>query len=217
MPVCQPSCNACDLEEKRMTIERRRLRRCSAHGLATLAIGGVFAALACTIEPTFAQQQPATPNAAGKAKQPPSAANAPPPQGPEGIWIDHTGRGAVAIEPCTTGEPGLCGRIVWMQEPRDKAGQLLRDTQNESRKLRDRPICGLQIIGNLKPMRDGSWDGGWIYDPEQGERFDVELRLRAPNVLQVKGYKGLKFLSETFQWKRAETALVPCPPANGPV
>jgi uncharacterized protein (DUF2147 family) len=193
-------------------IERLRPWRCSAHRLATFAV----LALACASGPSLAQQ-PATSKTAGKAEQPPAAANPPAPPGPVGIWIDHTGRGAIAIETCSTGQVGLCGRIVWMQQPLDKAGQPLRDKLNEDRRLRDRPICGLQVIGDLKPMRDGSWDRGWIYDPEQGESFDVELRLREPNVLQVKGYKGLKFLSETFQWRRAEAPPTPaCPPAAGP-
>jgi uncharacterized protein (DUF2147 family) len=117
-----------------------------------------------------------------------------------GVWIDHTGRGAVEIAPCPE---GLCGRIVWLQQPNDQSGQLLRDEKNEDRSKRSQPICGLQIIGGLKLQSDGSWDNGWIYDPDQGERFDVELRLRAPDQLQVKGYKGVKFLSETYQWKRA--------------
>lgn len=131
---------------------------------------------------------------------------------PVGVWIDHTGRGAVEIAQCG---PGLCGRIVWMKQPLDKAGRPLRDSMNENVRLRDRSICGLQVIGGVQPMRDGSWDRGWIYDPEQGESFDVELRLRAPDVLQVKGYKGLKFLSETYQWRRAVELPQPsCPPPS---
>lgn len=141
--------------------------------------------------------------ALGQQTRPPAA---PAPSGPEGIWIDHTGRGAVEILPCAE---ALCGRIVWLKEPNDKSGQPLRDARNEDRTKRSQPICGLQILGNLKRQRDGSWDNGWIYDPDQGERFDVELRLRGPDVLQVKGYKGLKFLSETYQWRRAVTPPAP--------
>ncbi len=122
--------------------------------------------------------------------------------GPVGVWMDHTGRGAVEIAPCgTTSE--LCGRIIWMKQPMDAKGQPLRDALNDDRAKRTRPICGLQVLGGLKRQADGSWDDGWIYDPEQGESFDVELRLRGDDQLQVKGYKGLKFLGETFQWKRA--------------
>jgi uncharacterized protein (DUF2147 family) len=129
------------------------------------------------------------------------------PPGPTGLWIDHTGRGAIEIAPCET---SLCGRIVWLQEATDKFGQPLLDRRNEDRAKRNQPICGLQIIGDLRLQSDGSWDRGWIYDPEQGEKFDVELRLRAPDVLQVKGYKGFKFLSETYHWTRAQTPPPSC-------
>jgi len=103
-----------------------------------------------------------------------------------------------------------------MAEPNDKKGKPLRDILNGDNGKRGRLICGLQILGDLKEMRDGSWDRGWIYDPEQGESFDVELRLKAPDVLQVKGYKGFKFLSETFQWKRAADLPQPACPPPGP-
>lgn len=191
--------------------QRRRPRRCPAEQLAAYAL----MTLAVAGGPALAQQAPAAKAPPKSAPSAPGAAQAQPsppaPPGPVGVWIDHTGRGAVEILECG---PGLCGRIVWMQQPLDKKGQPLRDKLNENTKLRERPICGLQVIGDLKPMRDGSWDRGWIYDPEQGESFDVELRLREPNVLQVKGYKGLKFLSETFQWRRADALPAPaCPPA----
>jgi uncharacterized protein (DUF2147 family) len=159
-----------------------------------------------------ARQAAPLPRGAGSVQQgnPPLVQ---PPPGLVGVWIDHTGRGAVEIAPCET---SLCGRIVWMDKPFDGRGKILRDKLNENTRLRQRQICGMQVIGGLRPMRDGSWDNGWIYDPEQGESFDVELRLRTPDVLQVKGYKGFKFLSETFQWHRAVpgTSLPACPPPS---
>jgi uncharacterized protein (DUF2147 family) len=166
-----------------------------------------LAAVCAILSPVVLLSQPLTAQQPGKAAPQtkaagPAQAGAP----PAGIWIDHTGRGAVEIQPCPE---GLCGRIVWMQQPNDKAGQLLRDERNGDRAKRNQPICGLQIIGGLKLQPDGSWDNGWIYDPEQGEKFDVELRLRSPDQLQVKGYKGVKFLSETYQWKRAATPPEP--------
>jgi uncharacterized protein (DUF2147 family) len=154
-----------------------------------LVFGSLMAAWLSTAPAALAQQQP-------RSATPPAIA------GPTGLWIDHTGRGAVEITQCAE---ALCGRIVWLKEPNDKTGQPLRDVKNEDASRRVQTICGLQILGNLRLQSDGSWDKGWIYDPEQGERFDVELRLRTPELLQVKGYKGLKFLSETYQWKRATT------------
>jgi uncharacterized protein (DUF2147 family) len=164
--------------------------------------------------PAVAQQPPgaARPSPGASGIAPPPGQPAAPPS-PIGVWIDHTGRGAVEILSCGV---ALCGRIVWMQQPNDRTGKPLRDQLNEDRSKRNRQICGLQVIGGLQAMRDGSWDRGWIYDPEQGESFDVEIRLRSADVLQVKGYKGLKFLSETFNWRRATEPLAPACPAPQP-
>lgn len=143
------------------------------------------------------------------AAQQPSARTAlppAPPPSPAGIWVDHTGRGAIEILPCNN---QLCGRIVWLKQPLDKQGRPLVDGLNEDRAKRTRPICGLQVIGGLKQTGRGVWDNGWIYDPEKGEQFDLEIRLRSPEVLQITGYLGVKFLSETYQWRRSAQPLEP--------
>lgn len=132
-------------------------------------------------------------------------AQTPPPF--HGIWLDDTGQGAIEIGPCPD---GMCGRVVWLKAPLDKSGKPLTDGNNPDVRQRSRPICGLPILGGLKPQRDGSWDQGWIYDPKQGKQFDLELRMRAPDALQVTGYLGLKFLSETFIWKRAPADIKRC-------
>ncbi len=108
---------------------------------------------------------------------------------PEGIWLDHDQRGAVLIASCGA---GLCGTVVWVRED---AG---------------RQACGLQVIGDLRQVATGVWDNGWILDPEVGEKFDVELTLRADGTLQVLGYLGVKSLSETFEWRRAPADLELC-------
>ncbi len=125
----------------------------------------------------------------------------------EGLWYDHTGDGAVEIAPC--GDK-LCGRIVWLKAPNDRAGRPLVDDLNPDPNRRRQPICGLYVIGELKRQQDGTWDRGWIYDPNEGKAYDVELRLRAADTLQVTGYLGVKFLSETLTWKRAPDNLQRC-------
>jgi uncharacterized protein (DUF2147 family) len=133
-----------------------------------------------------------------------------------GTWLDDTGKGAVEIVPCQ-GAPTqgalpsrLCGRIVWLKDPNDKAGRPLTDGYNPRAALRTRPICGLQVIGDAKPMLSGAWDQGWIYDPKEGKSYDVEVKLRAQDRLAVTGYLGVKFLSETFIWTRAPADLPRC-------
>jgi uncharacterized protein (DUF2147 family) len=106
-----------------------------------------------------------------------------------GIWIDHTGRGAVEIVNCGS---NLCGRVVWLQ-----------DAANSE-------ACGMQIIGNAKPVASGRWDNGWIYDPDAGSRYSVEITPLGGGRLKVMGYSGSKFLSETMIWRRAPANLKRC-------
>lgn len=108
---------------------------------------------------------------------------------PRGVWIDHTGRGAVEIVDC---EGALCGRVVW-----------LKDNNNAE-------ACGVQILGNVKPAGTGVWDKGWIYDPEQDAKFSVELKPIGAEKLRVLGYLGTKLFSETMVWQRAPADLQRC-------
>lgn len=124
-----------------------------------------------------------------------------------GIWIDNTGDGAVEIRKCGS---SMCGYIVWLKKALSTNGTPLTDQLNPKPGRRNTPICGLQVIGRLKPQTDGSWDYGWIYDPNKGRSYDVEVRRRSAGRLQVKGYLGLKLLSETFIWKRAPASIRRC-------
>lgn len=106
-----------------------------------------------------------------------------------GLWVDHTGRGAIAITDCGG---KLCGHLAWLKDPQ----------------LADQ--CGKQIIGNVKPMGKNRWDRGWIFDPDRGKKFDVELTLLGNDRMRVKGYAGLKWLSESHTWKRAPADMQSC-------
>jgi uncharacterized protein (DUF2147 family) len=131
----------------------------------------------------------------------------------QGVWFNASGRGAVEIRPCgTTGHDAdhLCGYIVWLKQPNNKRGEPLTDGYNSNPGKRHRPICGLPVLGSLRPMSDGSWDMGWVYDPEQGQAFDAAIQLRSADRLILTGYKGVKFFSKSFVWRRAPADLPRC-------
>ncbi len=125
-----------------------------------------------------------------------------------GVWFDDTGKGAVKIEICTP--TTLCGRIYWLKEPMADDGQPKMDRYNPEPSMRNRPICGLPILGNLEQLRDGGFDNGWVYDPKEGKSYSVALDLVGPDTLKVTGYKGMRFLGKSFIWTRAPVDLPPC-------
>jgi uncharacterized protein (DUF2147 family) len=138
--------------------------------------------------------------------------------GEQGLWYNHSGKGAVEIRPCAdTGRDAnyLCGFIVWLDKPNNAAGEPLTDKRNQDPRKRTRTICGLPVLGSLRPMSDGTWDQGWVYDPEQGKSFDAAIELRTPDRLILTGYKGIKFFSKQFVWKRAPDDLPRCDNAAG--
>ena len=164
------------------------------------------AILLTAVAPATAQRAPANPPAI--AAPAPAAAPSTPPAGPVGVWLDDTGRGAVEIKPCGT---NLCGSIYWLQQPTAATtGRPVTDVYNPDSAKRTRAVCGLQVIGGVKPQGDGNWDEGWIYDPKVGNSYDVAIALEKKDRLSVTGYKGVKFLSKTFIWTRAPASLQRC-------
>mgnify|MGYP001811768476 FL=1 len=105
---------------------------------------------------------------------------------PKGIWLDHTGRGAVQIKDCKKGR-GLCGFVVYIKQ----------------KKYADR--CGLQILGNVT-----TGGGGWIYSPSRGSRYTVRLKRLSNTRLRVVGNASSSFFSKTFTWKKAPADLRLC-------
>ncbi len=124
-----------------------------------------------------------------------------------GIWFDDTGKGAVKIEPCGT---RLCGRIFWLKDLVNDQGETLTDKHNPDPTQRTRTICGLPVLGQLQPMPEGGYDGGWVYDPKVGQSYSVAIVLTGRDELSVTGYKGVKLLGKTFIWKRAKVELPNC-------
>jgi uncharacterized protein (DUF2147 family) len=112
---------------------------------------------------------------------------------PRGVWIDHTGRGAVEITECGN---RLCGRIVWVKSKGHAEG------------------CNVQVIGNARPVGGGKWDGGWILDPEENRKYDVELTPLGRDRMRVLGYLGIKMFGETMTWRRAPGDLERCDKAK---
>lgn len=124
-----------------------------------------------------------------------------------GVWLTDDGAGAVEITPCGVDR---CGRIVWLKQTQTPQGEPVADANNPNASLRARPVCGLRVLSGLKLQSDGGWDGGRVYDPEEGKTYDAAVRREGADRLKVTGYIGVKTFGETVIWTRAPKALSGC-------
>ena len=190
---------------------RQHSRRLLRRNLVLWSVPIVLVALSAA-GPAAAQAQPPAPRGVSQAPPTQSGPQVPPQVPPQaaaliGVWLDDTGRGAVEIKACGA---SLCGNIFWLQEPFKPNGTPVTDANNPDGAKRSRPVCGLQVIGNVRAMPDGSWDEGWVYDPKVGKSYDLAIAVAGRDRLSVTGYKGVKFLSRTFIWTLAPACLPRC-------
>ncbi len=173
------------------------------------AVGALAVAAACGADAQQPKSAPAAATPAPTQLAPQTEPNV------IGVWIDHTKRGAIEILPCGA---RLCGYIYWVKEPVARNGKPVLDANNPDPARRGKPMCGTQILVNLEQKertRIGHvWGDGSIYNPEEGQSFDAEVKLISPNELNVLGYLGVKFMGEQFTWTRAPAELARCGPAR---
>ena len=117
-----------------------------------------------------------------------------------GHWLSGNGKAIVQIEAC--GDKA-CGRIVWLAEPTGKGGAPKLDVRNERELLRDRPLCGLPMVGEFRQDAPGVWKQGYIYNPEDGRTYSAKMELEDAQHLHVRGYVGMPMLGKSQTWTRA--------------
>lgn len=130
---------------------------------------------------------------------------------PRGIWVNDKKKVGVRIEDCAG---LLCGRIVWLKKPRDAGGHPKRDEHNPNAALRDRPLCGLKILGGFRRVAENTWSDGRIYDPSDGRTYSSTLTLESDGTLKVRGYLGLSLFGRTVAWARARNPGGGCDPQD---
>lgn len=122
---------------------------------------------------------------------------------PEGVWLID-GKVAIEIFDCS----GLmCGRILWLKVPRNSLGELDRDKNNPDPALKQRRLCGLTIFGGLRSGEQDRWTGGWFYNPDDGETYNISAELGATDGLTARIYRGVPLFGET-------KTLLPVPHGN---
>jgi uncharacterized protein (DUF2147 family) len=141
----------------------------------------------------------------GVALGPVAAAQDPAPGTPLGRWVSESKRGVIDIYHCAD---KLCGKLVWMIEPQ-RNGAPAVDENNPDPALRQRPLCGLVMLGDFHQDKPDHWDGGWIYDPDAGKTYQAQFTLDG-NQLDLRGYLVNPYFGRTQTWTRADGSYGSC-------
>ena len=117
-----------------------------------------------------------------------------------GYWVTPEGGSVVQITQC---DSGLCGAIVGLRLTR-KPDENPVDTHNPDASKRNQPLCGLMMMGSLKPAKDnaGKWEDGWVYDPDGGSTYTAEMKLDGSDTLKLRGFVGISLFGRTMTWTR---------------
>jgi uncharacterized protein (DUF2147 family) len=112
---------------------------------------------------------------------------------PQGTWLVD-GKAALQIYDCS----GLmCGRLRWLDRPRDAQGEPKRDKNNPDPALRQRELCGLTLLWDLRPSGPDRWEGGRFYNPESGRTYNVVTEHTPSDQLVARVYEGFTLVGET--------------------
>ncbi|MEM9370536.1 MAG: DUF2147 domain-containing protein [Pseudomonadota bacterium] len=124
-----------------------------------------------------------------------------------GRWVVDSGKAVIELYSC--GDQA-CGRLVWLKNPYDDAGELKRDVLNPDPETRDRPLCGLELVTGLRREANGAWESGSIYSTRDGQTYGLDIKLLSADELSVRGYLGVSLLGKTQTWNRDEDQRPDC-------
>jgi uncharacterized protein (DUF2147 family) len=130
-------------------------------------------------------------------------------QGVTGTWLTASGVAQVKIGPCPDAAGGaICGYVVGLINPKGPDGKVVSpdvatDFRNENPALRGRKVIGMPLIWGFKATSDPNvFDGGQIYNGENGKIYSANIGLQPDGKLRLRGYVGTPMFGETQMWTR---------------
>jgi uncharacterized protein (DUF2147 family) len=119
-----------------------------------------------------------------------------------GTWLTDGGDSKIRIAPCGK---FLCATVTWGKENP-------LDTKNPDPALRSRNVVGSTLSRNIHPDGGGSWAGS-MYNPDNGKSYDVTLRTRGSDGLEIEGCV-LAVLCGSEKWSRLPDSTASAAPVR---
>jgi uncharacterized protein (DUF2147 family) len=137
-----------------------------------------------------------------------SAAHSQNPDAIVGKWWNQEKEAQIEIYAC---EGKFCGKIVWLKEPNypasepnNMSGKPKADRKNPDPSKRERPLLGMNILSGFTHSGGNLWEGGQIYDPQEGKTYKCKMTLETSDHLKVRGFIGISLIGRTNDWARVK-------------
>lgn len=115
-----------------------------------------------------------------------------------GKWITEEGKSVVEIY---EQDGKYYGKILWLKDANGDDGLPMKDKENPDPKLKSREIKGMVFMSGFV-FNGKYWDNGSVYDPESGNSYSGNMKLRTHDILDLRGYMGISMLGRTATWVR---------------
>jgi uncharacterized protein (DUF2147 family) len=126
-----------------------------------------------------------------------------------GTWLTESGTAQVKLEPCADVKSGpVCGHIVGLINPKGPDGKVVApdvatDYRNENASLRSRKVIGMPLLWGFKAASEANaFEGGQIYNGEDGKMYTANISLQPDGKLRLRGYVGTPLFGKTQVWTR---------------
>lgn len=130
-----------------------------------------------------------------------------------GKWLTESTNAHVELYRCADPARGVvCGKVVWLRNATHPDGtpaasvEEVSDVKNPDEALRSRRILGLEFLHGFQPVagEPGTYDGGKIYNAEDGDTYSARIRLEDPDRLVLRGYVLMPLLGKSQTWSRVK-------------
>jgi len=130
-----------------------------------------------------------------------------------GLWLTESTNARVELYRCAEPAKGpVCGKVVWLRNAVNAdltpaaSTEEVRDVKNPDESLRNRRIIGLEFLFGFTQAdgEPGVYEGGKIYNGEDGETYSARIRLENPDTLVLRGYVLMPLLGKSQTWARVK-------------
>ncbi len=95
------------------------------------------------------------------------------------------------------------GQLVWLKKALDEKGDPKLDVRNPNKNLRNRQVIGMPILHGFV-FNDKQWQGGKIYNPNDGKEYKAIIKITGEGSMSVRAYIGIPLFGKTEKFTRIQ-------------